>query len=179
MREMAAVQFGQCALGNQPSFHIPYLFAAVGQPWKTEYWTRKACAELFNAGPQGYPGDEDNGSASCWYLLSALGLYPLAPGHPSYVLTSPAIAKAVIHLASGKVFAVVATGNGPHNIYVRERRLNDRQVTRTWIAHRDIAAGGVLEVDLADKPHVRDIPDDELPYSASRELQDAISNKKR
>ena len=174
MREMAAVQFGQCALGNQPSFHIPYLYAAIGQPWKTEYWTRKACAELFNAGPQGYPGDEDNGSASSWYLLSAMGLYPLTPGHPSYVLTSPVIAKAVIHLASGKDFVITAPGNGPQNIYVRGRHLNDRPITRTWIAQRDIAAGGVLEVDLADRPYVRDVPDGELPYSASRELQDTV-----
>jgi putative alpha-1,2-mannosidase len=171
------VQFGQCALGNQPSFHIPVLYASIGQPWKTEFWTRKACAELFNAGPQGYPGDEDNGSTSCWYLLSALGLYPLAPAHPTYVMTSPAIAKAVIHLASGKDFIIAAPGNGPQKIYVRGRRLNDRPVTRTWIAHRDIAAGGVLEVDLDEKPHVRDVPDGELPYSASRELQDTVFRK--
>ena len=108
-----------------------------------------------------------------------MGFYPLAPGHPTYVLTSPAIAKAVIHLASGKDFVIAAPGNGPQKIYVRARRLNGRPVTRTWIAHRDIAAGGVLEVDLADKPYVRDVPDDELPYSASRELQDAVSRKEK
>ena len=177
MREMAAVPFGQCALSNQPSFYIPFLYAAVGQPWKTEYWTRKACAELFNAGPQGYPGDEDNGSASSWYLLSAMGFYPLAPGHPSYVLTSPALAQTIIHFAPGRDFVVAAPGNGPRKIYVQRRRLNGQPVDRTWIAHREIAAGGVLEVDLDDRPNVRNISDAELPYSASRELRDVTSQK--
>jgi predicted alpha-1,2-mannosidase len=177
MREMAAVPFGQCCMGNQPSFHIPYLYAAIGQPWKTEYWTRKACDELFNAGPRGYPGDEDNGSMSCWYLLSAMGFYPLAPADPSYVLTSPAVGKAVIHLASGKDFVITAAANGPKNIYVQARHLDDRPLTRTWIAHRDVVAGGVLQVDLADKPAMRAVTDEELPYSASRELARGMKRK--
>ncbi len=172
MSEMAALNSGQWAQSNQPSYHHPYLYAAAGQPWKTEFWTRKACAEFYNSSPQGYIGDEDNGSSASWYLLSAMGFYPLTPGHPSYVFTSPAIAKAILHLAGGKDFTILAPGNGVRNIYVQKRRLNGKEVAGTWIAHRDIVAGGVLEVELGDKPNERAVKDDELPYSASSELPD-------
>jgi putative alpha-1,2-mannosidase len=93
MSEMVPLKMGQCALNNQPSFHIPYLYAAIGQPWKTECWTRFACQNLFNDGIKGYSGDEDNGSMASWYILSAMGIYPLTPGHPSFVLTSPLFRK--------------------------------------------------------------------------------------
>ena len=110
MAEMAAVKFGQYDQGNQPVHHVLFLYAAAGQPWKTEYWTRKVCSELYNSVPQGFPGDEDNGEMSSWYLLNALGFYPLTPGRPEYVLTSPLFAKATIHLANGQEFVVTAPG---------------------------------------------------------------------
>ncbi|MEN6451409.1 MAG: GH92 family glycosyl hydrolase [Thermoguttaceae bacterium] len=167
MEEMAALKSGQYAQSNQPSFHHPYLYAAAGQPWKTERWTRKACAEFYNSSPRGYIGDEDNGSAASWYLLSSMGFYPLTPGHPSYVFTSPAVTKAIIHMPSGKEFTILAPGNGPKQVYVQKRLLNGQPVAATWIAHQDIAAGGKLEVELGDEPNVRTPSDDELPYSAS------------
>ena len=179
MREMAALNSGQYAQSNQPSFHHPYLYAAAGQPWKTEFWTRKACAEFYNDGPQGYIGDEDNGSAASWYLLSTLGFYPLTPGHPSYVFTSPAVSKAVIHLADGKNFTISAPGNGPQKIYVQKRQLNGQETTRTWIAHQDIVAGGTLDVELGEKPNRRTVKDDELPYSASSKLPDSTPPKSK
>jgi predicted alpha-1,2-mannosidase len=172
MDEMVALKSGQWAQSNQPSYHHPYLYAAAGQPWKTEFWTRKGCAEFYHSGPQGYIGDEDTGSSASWYLLSSMGFYPLTPGHPSYVFTSPAITKAVIHLAGGKDFTISAPGNGAQNIYVQERKLNGKEITSTWISHQDIAAGGTLEMKLGDKPNKRVVKDDELPYSASRELVD-------
>lgn len=170
MREMAAVKFGQWAIGNQPGFHFPYLYAAAGQPWKMEYWTRKACAELYGSEPQhGYPGDEDNGSSSSWYLLTAMGFYPLTPGHPSYVLTSPVARKATIHLPGGKTFVISAPSNSDKNIYAHKRFLNGREHTKTWIAHADIVNGGVMEVSLGEQPNERALAEDELPYSASSE----------
>lgn len=85
MTEMAAVDFGQCAISNQPSFHIPYLFAALGEQEETDFWVEKICRELFASTADGFPGDEDNGSMAAWYLFSCLGLYPLCPGKPVYV----------------------------------------------------------------------------------------------
>ena len=126
MREMEALRAGQWAQSNQPSYHHPYLYAAAGQPWKTEFWTRKACAEFYNSGPQGYIGDEDNGASASWYLLSSMGFYPLTPGHPSYVLTSPALTKTTLHLQGGKTFVISAPGNNGKTVYVQKRR-NQRQ----------------------------------------------------
>ena len=117
MIEFVAVGMGQYGACNQPSFHLPYLYAAIGQPWKTEYWTRRACRELFNAGPNGFIGDDDNGSNASWYLLSAMGIYPLTPGHPSYVLTSPEFDSVKITLPNGKTLAITAKGNA------REKRV--------------------------------------------------------
>ncbi len=82
MSEMGNAKFGQYAHNNQPVFDVLFLYAALGQPWKTEYWTRRVCAELYNSGPRGFQGDEDNGSMASWYVLSAIGLYPLCPGTP-------------------------------------------------------------------------------------------------
>ena len=80
MSEMAQADLGQCAISNQPSFHIPYLYAYLGRREKAQYWIEKICKEMFFANEQGYPGDEDNGSMSAWYVLSTLGMYPLCAG---------------------------------------------------------------------------------------------------
>ncbi len=93
MSEMASVDFGQCAISNQPSFHIPYLYAYLGKPEKTHYWVSRMCAELFTR--DSYPGDEDNGSMSAWYILSTLGMYPLCAGK-EMIKTKPLVKSAKI-----------------------------------------------------------------------------------
>lgn len=80
MTEMAAVDFGQCAISNQPSFHLPYLYAALGESEKSAYWVRKLCEEAFSDADDGFPGDEDNGTTAAWYILSTLGVYDICPG---------------------------------------------------------------------------------------------------
>lgn len=97
MTEMAAVDFGQCAISNQPSFHIPYLFAAYGEEDKTNYWVEKICNELFSWKDDGFPGDEDNGSMSAWYIFSMLGLYPVCPGKAEYIKSKMLVKSAVIN----------------------------------------------------------------------------------
>ena len=85
MTEMAAADFGQCAICNQPSFHLPWLFAALGAPEKTAYWVKRIVEKAFSPADDGYPGDEDNGSMSAWYIFACLGQYPLCPGNPEHV----------------------------------------------------------------------------------------------
>ena len=85
MSEMAAVDFGQCAISNQPSFHIPYIYAYLGEREKSVYWVDKICNELFSPETDGFPGDEDNGAMSAWFIFSALGFYPLCPGKAEYI----------------------------------------------------------------------------------------------
>jgi predicted alpha-1,2-mannosidase len=172
MTEFAAINMGQYAGNNQPSFHIPYLFAAVGQPWKTEYWTRRACRELFNAGPDGYSGDDDNGSNASWYLFSSIGLYPLTPGQPTYVLTSPVFKSVKIALSNGKTFTVTAGNNSVENVYVQSRTLDGKPDTNTWISQSQITSGGTLVDQMSDKPNERVVKPAELPYSAKSEMQE-------
>lgn len=101
MTEMAAADFGQCAISNQPSFHLPYLYAALGQPEKAQHWITRITAEAFDENV--YPGDEDNGSMAAWYVLSVLGLYPLCPGKKEFITLAPQVQKAELHLADGNV----------------------------------------------------------------------------
>lgn len=96
MTEMAQVELGQCAISNQPSFHIPFIYAELGYPQKTEYWVEKICKELFKADTKGYPGDEDNGSMSAWYIFAVLGMYPICPGKKEKVSFKPLVKSAKI-----------------------------------------------------------------------------------
>ncbi len=94
--EMAAVDFGQCGMNNQPSFHIPYIYSELGNVEKTAYWVQKICDKLFSYEDDGFPGDEDNGTTAIWYIFSILGLYPFCPGKTEYVKGIKQIDKASI-----------------------------------------------------------------------------------
>ncbi len=87
MTEMAAADFGQCAISNQPSFHIPYIYSELGCVEKTSYWVEKMCNEVFSYEDDGFPGDEDNGSMALWYIFSSIGIYPFCPGKNEFVRT--------------------------------------------------------------------------------------------
>ena len=174
MIEFAAVGMGQYGACNQPSFHLPYLYAAIGQPWKTEYWTRRACRELFSAGPQGFAGDDDNGSNSSWYLLSAMGIYSLTPGHPSYVLTSPEFDSVKIALRNGKTLQIKTKNNSEKNVFVASRTVNGKPWTNTWISHAELMSGAKIENAMSSRPKVRVVKPSELPYSAKTEMAGAI-----
>jgi predicted alpha-1,2-mannosidase len=172
MREMAAPNMGQYDHGNQPGHHVLFLYAAAGEPWKTEFWTRKVCRKLYNSGPQGFAGDEDNGEMASWYLLNAMGFYPLTPGRPEYVLTSPVFNKATIHLANGRAFVVSSPGNNSERVYVQKRSLNGENYTKTWISHEALVSGGQMNMELGEKPNERRVEAGELPYSMSTAHED-------
>lgn len=167
MREMGIAKFGQYDQGNQPGFDELYLFTAVGQPWQTEYWTRRVCDELFNASAAGFPGDEDNGSMASWYLLSSIGLYSLCPGTTQYLFTSPLFPKVVLHLSGDKTFTITAPSNDAGHVYVQKRLLNGAEDDRTWIPYQDIMQGGELHLEMGDRANIHAIPDEDLPYSVS------------
>lgn len=170
MTEFAAAKMGQFEPNNQPGFHLPYLYAAVGQPWKTEYWSRRTCSELFNDGPDGFCGDDDNGSMAAWYLFSSIGLYPLTPGQPTYILTSPLFQSVTLHLPEGRTFEITASDNSPDNVYVQSRTLNGAPLTTTWISQAQIMNGGTLANQMGNAPAEREVTPQELPYSAKTEM---------
>ncbi len=99
MAELAAQDFGQCAISNQPSFHIPWMYAELDVPEKTEYWLEKLC-QCFSWRPDGFPGDEDNGTMCAWYIFAKLGFYPTCPGKDTYIAVKPMV-DAVLHLEQG------------------------------------------------------------------------------
>lgn len=89
MTEFAVGNWGQCAISNQPSFHIPFIYAYFGENEKTEYWVRKMCEEAFSSEIDGFPGDEDNGTMAAWYIFSVIGIYPLCPGKKEFIKIKP------------------------------------------------------------------------------------------
>ena len=95
--EMAAVDFGQCAISNQPSFHIPYIYSALGNVEKSAYWAEKLCEEAFSFEDDGFPGDEDNGTMAIWYIFSVLGFYPFCPGKTEFVKGRKQVKKSLIN----------------------------------------------------------------------------------
>lgn len=170
MTEMVLANKGQYAHGNQPIQHMPYLYNYTSQPWKTQKWVREIMDDLYKPTPNGYCGDEDNGQMSAWYVMSALGFYPVTPGHPSYVLGSPLFKKATLTLSNGNTFVVEAPENTNQNIYVSKVELNGDSYNKNWISHEDIMKGGTLMFYMTNKPEKkRGIEKEQYPFSLSTE----------
>ena len=163
MAEMAAFEFGQYDQGNQPVHIALYLFAAAGCPWKTQYYTRRVLREMYS--PDSYPGDDDNGEMSAWYVLSALGIYPLCPSHPSYILGSPLFPNVRLKVGNGKLLQITAPGNSPDAVYVNGVHLNGVEHKHLWISHSDIVSGGELRFTMASRPLARELQTEDMPFS--------------
>lgn len=166
MKEMQLANMGQYAQGNQPIQHMIYLYSYARQPWKTQYHIRAVMDRLYNATEKGFPGDEDQGGMSSWYVLSALGIYSVCPGTDQYVIGSPVFKKATITLENGKQFVIEASGNSSKNVYISHATLNGKAYTHNWITHSDVVDGGVLHFDMSDHPVLtRGIENTDKPFS--------------
>lgn len=169
MLEMELAKMGQYAQGNQPIQHMIYLYSYAGQPWKTQYWIRQVMDRLYNSSENGYPGDEDQGGMSSWYVLSALGIYSVCPGTDEYVLGSPKFRKATITMEDGKKFVIEAKGNSKDNVYIQNATLNEKRHTRNYIHYSDILNGGVLELQMGNQPEkTRGTAKEDRPFSLSK-----------
>jgi putative alpha-1,2-mannosidase len=122
---------------------------------------------LFDSSFTGFPGDEDNGSMSGWYVFSSMGFYPVTPGTGEYVLGIPLFDEVKINLPDGKEFAIRTHQNAPHHHFVQRVELNKNNYTNLFIKHDELVAGGCLDVTLALAPVYRDDEQDELPFSLS------------
>ncbi|MFI1962727.1 GH92 family glycosyl hydrolase [Streptomyces pathocidini] len=153
MTEARDVRMGMYGHSNQVSHHIPYMYDAAGQPWKTQEKVREVLSRLYlgSENGQGYPGDEDNGEMSAWYLFSALGFYPLVMGSPEYAIGSPLFTEATVHLPGGDL-VVKAPRNSARNVYVQGVRLNGKPWNSTALPHSAIAQGGTLEFEMGPRP---------------------------
>ncbi|MDJ1133628.1 GH92 family glycosyl hydrolase [Streptomyces iconiensis] len=154
MTEARDVRMGMYGHSNQPAHHIAYTYDAAGQPWKTQEKVREVLSRLYTGSEigQGYPGDEDNGEMSAWYVFSALGFYPLVMGSPEYAVGSPLFTKATVHLEGGKDLVIKAPRNSAKNVYVQGLKVNGKKWTSTALPHKLLAKGGTLEFDMGPKP---------------------------
>jgi predicted alpha-1,2-mannosidase len=169
MTEMAAFKMGQYAQGNEPIHHLLYLYNYAGQPWKAQQHLREVMDKMYNAGENGYPGDEDEGQMSSWYVLSAAGIYSVCPGTDEYVIGSPAFKKMTITLEDGKKFVIEANNNSKQNVYIQSATLNGKPYTHNFIKHSDIMNGGILRFEMGDKPNTtRGLAAEDKPFSLSK-----------
>ena len=143
--EMQVADMGNYAHGNQPAQHIIYLYNWAGQPWKTQKQVREVMDRLYNAAPDGYCGDEDNGQTSAWYVFSALGFYPVCPCSDEYAVGSPYFRKAVVHLENGKDLVINAKENSSDHPFVSSLKLNGRRRSPDFVSHSALCDGAVLD----------------------------------
>jgi len=144
---------GQYPQGNEPAFHIPYLYNYAGAPWKTQKFVRQIMRTWYSDQPLGLPGDDDNGATSAWYVFSAMGFYPVCPGRPHYVLGSPLFEECEIDVDGGKTFRIVAHGVSSINKYIQSATLNDEPLNRPWFDHSSLMKGGTLTLHMGSEPN--------------------------
>ncbi|MDD4823347.1 MAG: GH92 family glycosyl hydrolase [Bacteroidales bacterium] len=168
IREMQIMNMGNYAHGNQPIQHMIYLYNYAGQPWKTQYWTRQVMDKLYQATPDGYCGDEDNGQTSAWYVFSAMGFYPVCPGTDQYVLGAPLFKKATLTFENGKQLVINAANNSDKNIYIRSLKMNGQNLTRNYLTHSELQKGGQMLLEMQSTPYKeRGTKESDFPYSMS------------
>ena len=147
--------FGQFAIGNQPIQHMLHMYNYTPSPHKAQYWVKRSLRELFNSGfhnGHGYPGDEDNGQTSAWYVMNAIGFYSASPGISEYALTSGIFDTATIRLENGKNFVFKSENNNLDFSYVAEASLNGNDYNKNFITHEDLTKGGELLFSLQKNP---------------------------
>lgn len=165
IREMQIMDMGNYAHGNQPVQHMIYLYNYAGEPWKAQYWTREVMEKLYAPTPDGYCGDEDNGQTSAWYVFSALGFYPVAPGTDQYVIGSPLFDRVTVQLPNGRELALISEGEGR---YVDEILVNGEPWSKNYFTHKQLLNGGTILYKMTETPNkTRGTNPSDAPYSFS------------
>ncbi len=144
---------GQYCQGNEPSFHIPYLYNYAGQPWLTQSRVRQIMDLWYDSTPFGYCGDDDGGAMSGWYVLTSMGFYPQCPGRPIYDIGSPVFEKTTINVGKGKTFVIEAKGVSAQNKYIQSATLNGNTLNKPWFYHADLVKGGKLIFQMGPRPN--------------------------
>jgi len=145
---------GQYAHGNEPGHHIIYLYAFVGQQWKTAEKARYILKNMYKDRPDGLIGNEDCGQMSSWYIFSSLGFYPVNPSNGIYVFGSPLFDKVTITLPGDKKWEIIAENNSERNSYIQSVELNGKPYSNSYITHTDIMKGGILKFRMGAKPNL-------------------------
>lgn len=152
--------------GNEPSHHIPYLYAWTSQPWKTQEWLRTIMNKMYRNDIRGLGGNDDCGQMSAWFVFSSLGFYPVCPGTDQYVIGAPYVPYADVTLPNGKHIIIKAPKVSDRNRYVKRVLLNGRPYSRLYLTHHQLTSGCILEFEMTNKPEVkRGLKIEDKPYS--------------
>ena len=144
---------GQFVMGNEPSFHIPYLYNYMGAPWKTQKRIRMLLDTWYTDNLFGIPGDEDGGGMTAFVVFSMMGFCPVTPGIPVYNIGSPVFEEVTIKLSNDKVFTVSAPGSSAKNKYIQQASLNGQPLNTPWFTHQALLKGGVLKLVMGEAPN--------------------------
>ena len=158
-REQADITglIGQYAHGNEPSHHMAYLYNFTNAPHKTQLYVDRILSEMYHNAPDGLSGNEDCGQMSAWYVLSTLGLYPIAPGKPVYQIGRPLMNSATIKLENGKRIQINCHEQSKENKYIKHVSWNDQHLEKMEISHEQLMQGGILTFVMGPEPKTQTI----------------------
>jgi predicted alpha-1,2-mannosidase len=144
---------GQYAHGNEPCHHIAYLYSYAGAPYKTQERVRYLLEAMYDNQPDGLAGNEDCGQMSAWYIISALGFYPVDPVSGNYVFGTPLFDRAVVDLGDGKSLVLEAKRQSPEDKYVQSINFNGKPYEKAWFRHADVANGATIVFQMGNHPN--------------------------
>lgn len=146
---------GQYCHGNEPDHHVPYLYNWAGAPWKTQELVRNILSSMYGSDKAGLglAGMDDRGENSSWYVMSAMGFYPVDPARTEYILGSPLFDEITLRMGNGKKFRIIAKNNSGQNVYIQSASLNGEPLHRPWFSHSSLANGGELVLNMAATPN--------------------------
>ena len=158
-REQADITglIGQYAHGNEPSHPMAYLYNFTNAPHKTQLYVDRILSEMYHNAPDGLSGNEDCGQMSAWYVLSTLGLYPIAPGKPVYQIGRPLMNSATIKLENGKSIRINCFDQSIENKYVQDVSWNGQVLEKMEISHEQLMQGGILTFVMGPEPKTQTI----------------------
>ncbi|MCW5898203.1 MAG: GH92 family glycosyl hydrolase [Flavobacteriales bacterium] len=151
---------GQYAHGNEPSHNYAYLYSLSSRHYSMDVWLKRIMDDLYTDAPDGLSGNEDCGQMSAWYVLSALGLYPIDPGDPNYTLGLPRFPEAVIHLGDGRRLRIIGESEGGSRDHVTSISWNGGETAGfRRMDHAALMQGGELRFYLGPRPGSAPVPD--------------------
>jgi predicted alpha-1,2-mannosidase len=161
---------GNYVHGNEPSHHIPYLYAWTSTPWKSQYWIREIMNRMYQNRIDGLCGNDDCGQMSAWYIFSAMGFYPVCPGSDQYVLGAPYFPYVKVKVGNNAYLEIKADNVSDEMRYVKSVKFNGKPYTKAYITYNDIKEGGELSFEMSSAPNKnRKYKNTEKPYSLSDE----------
>jgi predicted alpha-1,2-mannosidase len=145
----AGAESANAFLGNEPTLLTPAIYSWLGRPASGSSVLRRAMASLYRPTPGGFPGNDDGGQMSAWWVFGALGLSPSVPGSGVLTLSGPLFPRVQLKLAHGTL-DLHAPGAGAGKPYVGGVKVDGKPLARSWIAFDDLAGGDhSLAVDLS------------------------------